>query len=172
MTHRRFCGCTGTTSCVSCGRTSRNQPTAPVTVENGAENADSCSWSPVPRTASVDAKRQHNRPRRRRRHLESCLGLYRHCTGSTLIRISSSSASDDVDHREDHYPHRVHEMPVQRQTSTRSACSCLTSPTRMSRSSPWPEPEQADDHVKRVQADQGIVSCPEQVRAGSSGPRR
>ena len=73
-----------------------------------------------------------------------------------------SSASDNVDDGEDHHPHRIHEMPVHRQDLDAFGVLLLYIPKEREQPTPW-QSKKADRHVKRMQADQRVIGCPEQV---------
>ena len=75
-----------------------------------------------------------------------------------------SSPSNDVNHRENHNPHHIYEMPVERQYVDAIGMLLLNIPKQRERHYGG-ETNQAHNHVKPVQADQGIVGCAEQVRA-------
>ena len=97
----------GTASSCSCGSTSRNQPTAPATKQHDAGDADGQRWSPGRRGA---ASRR-----------TPCTSGHAVGAGTSIVPGRASmlpsvpSAAHHVDDEEHDDPHRVDEVPVQRE---------------------------------------------------------
>src|SRR4051812_42167954 len=153
------------------GRTSRNQPaqaatasTAPTAVtETFVSRPANIMVNPADRTSghavgagtSILVSSLAMFPLIEKRHFSAQVGPTPTCSRSTrscLARAAGASPSDDVDHGEHDHPHRVHEMPVERQhvhARRLSGADAAGKPEQKDNG----QHQQTDGDVKRVQAD-------------------
>lgn len=108
------CSNTGTDSCCSRGRTSRNQPMHPLTAKiapkmlTAAVVTIPANTNATPRAKTIghavgDGSSTVFGP-------SSCVFI-----GTSTFVVIYHSTPDDVNHREHHHPHRVYKMPIERQ---------------------------------------------------------
>ena len=111
---RHVLGATGTVSCFSSGKTSRNQPTYPVIASNAPRTlTEALVTSPVKTKATPNAAQRGHAVGA---GIASAAGrllllIGRKPTGSCASPLSAN----EVDNAEDDDPHRIHEVPIDRE---------------------------------------------------------
>src|SRR5262245_32135149 len=151
---RTRCGmcATGTDSIFSCGKTSRNQPMYPLTASI-APTTLTAAFVTRPATTSItpkaktigDAVGAGSSTVSVRRCASACELMFRFASCTGVL------APDDVYDREHHDPHRVHEMPIERQ-HVDAVGVLLPHAAEPRECHHGREQDQADDHVKPVQS--------------------
>ena len=110
----------------------------------------------MPVTSSADAQREHDGPRGGQRHMNSAGFVFVfHCGRLCCsgLKPSDVSAANDVDHGEDDDPDGVDEVPVDGDDLKALGVMCVDL-AHEAEDQRQAEHEEADDHVRCVQADQ------------------
>src|ERR1700685_1418399 len=153
----------GTDSCFSRGSTSRNQPIHPQTVK----------IAPMMLTGALVTRPANSNATPKAATIGQAVGAGSSMLPGEPARVSVRSvpipptlslASNDVNDSENHNPHCIHEMPVNRQHVDTISVLLLNIPKQRERHH-CGKADKPNNHVKPVQSDQRIVCCSEQVRA-------
>src|SRR5215469_5089338 len=154
---------TGTVTSCSCGKTSRNQPMHPARE----------STAPSKLTEKLVTRPANNKVHPKARTKGHAVGAgtsisrgaWRFsltCSLISNVAISLPSASQNVHDGKNDDPNRIHKMPVQRKDFYTTGVF-LSDATGKREDRHNDEHDQSCGDVERVEADEGVVGCPEQI---------
>src|SRR5712692_10231875 len=152
----------GTASSCSCGKTSRNHRTQPANARAAPRTlTDVLVTSPANSSMTPNAKIKGHAVGAGTSISRGARGLLFNCSVVNSVAIRSL-ASQHVNHSENHNPHRVDEMPVHREHFDVTGLLHSHTATKSEHRNGHEHCKTCGD-VKRVQPDQRVICCPEQV---------
>src|SRR5215469_1939428 len=158
-------GSTGTISCRSCGKTSRNHPMLPARL----------STTPTRLTATLVSSPVNSSVRPKANTIGHTVGAGSSTEVGSFavsVRISSAmlrSSSDQVHYGENDDPNHVYKMPVQRE-HIHVLGVCLVYLARERQKHYQRQPHQTRGHVKCVQPHQRVIGGAEKIRRDCQSP--
>src|ERR1700728_74666 len=149
-----------TTSSCSCGKTSRNQPTEPASDSSAPRQLTDVLVTRPAKSSATPMAKINGHAVGAGTSISRGERVSFNCSVADRVSIDSS-ASKNVNYRENHNPYGIHEMPVHREhfDVIRLLHSHATSTTEYGDDR---KHDETSSDVKRMQADERVIGCSEE----------